>query len=200
MGFDTVELNVRSLDIPEEALLRFVRSSKSSGLKVRPVFAIKFNKSDIPDSSSRAYGAYILPKSRSSGKQLSLPAAFLCMLKAEFSTIRAINVYYNVDFVEDVNLLIRRAERCLEAGADMIMIDAEDVCQRADSVRADVIAKVIGCLGVEKTLFEASNGKTSEWFIKQYGPNVNIFGSSLASLFLFKFLRVFMCTDIGTLR
>ncbi|GKE11061.1 YIF1B-like protein, partial [Tanacetum coccineum] len=36
----------------------------------------------------------------------------------------------------------KRAERCLEAGADMISIDAEDVCRYADSVRADIIAKI----------------------------------------------------------
>lgn len=79
---------------------------------------------------------------------------------------------YNVERVEDVDFLIRRAERCLEAGADMISIDAEDVCRYANSVRGDIIAKVIGRLGLEKTMFEASNPKTSEWFIKQYGPNV----------------------------
>lgn len=71
--------------------------------------------------------------------------------------------------------MIRRAERCLEAGADMIMIDADDVCRQADSLRADIIAKVIGRLGLEKTMFEASNPKTSEWFIKQYGPRVSFF-------------------------
>lgn len=74
--------------------------------------------------------------------------------------------------MEDVDFLIRRAERCLEAGADMITIDAEDVCRYPDSVRADIIAKVIGRLGLEKAMFETSNPKTSEWFIKQYGPNV----------------------------
>lgn len=84
--------------------------------------------------------------------------------------------------VEDVDLLIRRAERCLEAGADMIMIDADDVCKQADSLRGDIIAKVIGRLGLEKTMFEASNPKTSEWFVKQYGPRV-IF--SFLSIFLF---------------
>lgn len=76
------------------------------------------------------------------------------------------------EFVEDVDLLIRRAERCLEAGADMIMIDADDVCKQADSMRADIIAKIIGRLGVEKTMFEASNPRASEWFVKQYGPRV----------------------------
>lgn len=72
-----------------------------------------------------------------------------------------------------MDLLIRRAERCLEAGADMIMIGADDVSKHADKMRADVIAKIIGRLGLEKTMFEASNQSTSEWFIKQYGPNVN---------------------------
>jgi phosphosulfolactate synthase (CoM biosynthesis protein A) len=76
------------------------------------------------------------------------------------------------EFVEDVDLLIRRAERCLEAGADIIMIDADDVCTHADSVRADIIAKVIGRLGLEKIMFEASNPRAAEWFIKQYGARV----------------------------
>lgn len=76
------------------------------------------------------------------------------------------------ELVEDVDLLIRRAERCLEAGADMIMIDADDLCKHADSVRADLIAKVIGRLGLEKTMFDASNARASEWFVKQYGPKV----------------------------
>lgn len=144
LGFDTVELNVGGLGVAEETLLRLVRLIKSGGLKVKPLFAVKVNKSDIP-VGNRAFGAYVVPRPRSS------------------------------EFVEDVDLLIRRAERCLEAGADMIMIEADDVCKNADSMRADIIAKVIGRLGVEKTMFEASNPRTSEWFIQQYGPRVNLF-------------------------
>jgi phosphosulfolactate synthase (CoM biosynthesis protein A) len=144
LGFDTVELNVGSLELPEETLLRYVRLIKSGGLKAKPLFAVKFNKSDIP-GRDRAFGAYIVPQPRSS------------------------------DFVEDVDLLIRRAERCLENGADMIMVDADDVCRYAESVRADIIAKIAGRLGLEKTMFEASNPRTSEWFVKQYGPKVNLF-------------------------
>jgi phosphosulfolactate synthase (CoM biosynthesis protein A) len=60
----------------------------------------------------------------------------------------------------------------LEAGADMIMIEADDVCQRADSLRSDIIAKIVGRLGLEKTMFEASNTNASEWFVKRYGPRV----------------------------
>ncbi|KAK3035106.1 hypothetical protein RJ639_032608 [Escallonia herrerae] len=145
LGFDTVELNFGSLDVPEETFLRFVRLIKSSGLKAKPQFSVKVNKSDIPTSGDRAYGAYVVPAPRTS------------------------------ELVEDVDFLIRRAERCLEAGADMIMIDADDVCKHPDDIRADIIAKVIGRLGLEKTMFEASSSKTSEWFIRRYGPRVNLF-------------------------
>lgn len=145
VGFDTIELNVGSLEIPEETLLRYVRLVTSAGLKAKPKFAVTFNKSDIPSDRDRAFGAYVAPAPRST------------------------------EYVEDVDLLIRRAERCLEAGADMIMIDSDDVCKHADSLRADIIAKVIGRLGLEKTMFEATNPRTSEWFIRRYGPKVNLF-------------------------
>ncbi|XP_038893901.1 protein HEAT-STRESS-ASSOCIATED 32 [Benincasa hispida] len=145
LGFDTIELNVGSLEVPEETLLRYVRLIKNGGLRAKPQFAVKFNKSDIPVSGNRAFGAYIVPRPRSS------------------------------ELVEDVDLLIRRAERCLEAGADMIMIDADDVSKHAESLRTDIIAKIIGRLGLEKTMFEASNPQTSEWFINHYGPKVNLF-------------------------
>lgn len=72
MGFDTVELNVGSLGIPEETLLRFVRMVKSGGLKAKPHFEVNFNKSDIPKGGDRAYGAYIPPTPRSSGNDATL--------------------------------------------------------------------------------------------------------------------------------
>ncbi|KAI4374084.1 hypothetical protein MLD38_012122 [Melastoma candidum] len=145
LGFDTIELNAGSLEVPENSLLRFVRLAKGDGLKVRPLFAVKFNKSDIPSAGDRAYGAYVVPEPRSS------------------------------EYVEDVDLLIRRAERCLEAGADMIMIDPDDICGAGAAIRSDIIAKLISRLGLARTMFEASNAATSEWFIQRYGPKVNLF-------------------------
>ncbi|KAM3213753.1 hypothetical protein ACQJBY_066267 [Aegilops geniculata] len=145
LGFDTIELNAGSLKLPEEAILRLVRLIKNTGLRAKPLFSVKFDSSDIPAAGDRAFGAYIAPVKQSSER------------------------------VEDIDLLIRRAERCLEAGADMIMIDADDVCQRADSLRADVIAKIVGRLGLERTMFETSGANTSEWFVKRYGPRVNLF-------------------------
>lgn len=69
MGYDTIELNVGSLEVPEETLLRFVRLIKSGGLRAKPQFTVKFNASDIPKGGDRAYGAYVVPEPRSSGKQ-----------------------------------------------------------------------------------------------------------------------------------
>lgn len=67
LGFDTIELNVNSLAIPEETLLRFVRLIKSGGMKAKPQFALKINKSDIPIGGDRAFGAYIVPQCRTHG-------------------------------------------------------------------------------------------------------------------------------------
>ena len=64
----------------------------------------------------------------------------------------------------------------------MIMVDADDIYRQADYVRADIIAKFMSRLGLEKTIFEASNPKTSEWSITQYGPRVS---SSIILFFLF---------------
>ncbi|KAM0852991.1 hypothetical protein ACQ4PT_051381 [Festuca glaucescens] len=67
LGFDTIELNAGSLKLPEEAILRLVRLIKSSGLRAKPLFSVKFDTSDIPASGERAFGAYIAPVQQSSG-------------------------------------------------------------------------------------------------------------------------------------
>uniref|UniRef100_A0A0C9S2S9 TSA: Wollemia nobilis Ref_Wollemi_Transcript_18664_1617 transcribed RNA sequence n=1 Tax=Wollemia nobilis TaxID=56998 RepID=A0A0C9S2S9_9CONI len=79
------------------------------------------------------------------------------------------------EMIEDVDILIRKAERCLDAGADMIMIDAEGISNRAESLRTDAIAKIIGRLGLEKTMFEAGTPDMLEWFVGRYGSRVNLF-------------------------
>lgn len=148
LGFDTIDLNVSSLKLPEETLLRLVRLIKSLGLRAKPLFALNFHTSDFPVvPTNTAFASYVAPIPHSSASEV----------------------------VEDVDLLLRRAERCLEAGADMIMIDADDLCKYADSLRSDVVAKIVGRLGLEKTMFEASNPKASEWFVRRYGPRVNLF-------------------------
>ena len=73
----------------------------------------------------------------------------------------------------DPNWVIKRAERYLEAGADMIMIDADGLISSLDNLRSDLVAKLIERLGVEKIMFEANDPTVSEWFITNYGPKVS---------------------------
>lgn len=72
MGFDTIDIDASSLGIPEELLLRYVRLVKTGGLRAKPLFAVKFNKSDIPSGGDRAYGSYMVPAPRTSGEQSNL--------------------------------------------------------------------------------------------------------------------------------
>lgn len=73
----------------------------------------------------------------------------------------------------DPNWVVKRAERYLEAGADMIMIDSNGLMSSLDNLRSDLVAKIIERLGVEKIMFEANDPTVSEWFIKNYGPKVS---------------------------
>ena len=72
----------------------------------------------------------------------------------------------------DVDWVIKRAKACLEAGADMIMIESEGITENVTTWRTEVVAKIIGHLGLEKVMFEAADPKVFEWYIKNYGTRV----------------------------
>lgn len=70
--------------------------------------------------------------------------------------------------------MIQRARACLDAGADMIMIESEGITENVETWRTDVVAKIIGQLGLEKVMFEAADPKVFEWYIKNYGNRVSV--------------------------
>lgn len=70
---------------------------------------------------------------------------------------------------------ISQAKRFLEAGAYMIMIESEGITENVKTWRTDVVAKIINSLGMEKVMFEASDPEVFAWYIKNYGPDVNLF-------------------------
>jgi phosphosulfolactate synthase (CoM biosynthesis protein A) len=75
----------------------------------------------------------------------------------------------------DPEWAIRRARRFLEAGAAMIMIESEGITENVKSWRTDVSARFINALGLEKIMFEAADPEVFSWYIKNYGPEVNLF-------------------------
>ncbi len=75
----------------------------------------------------------------------------------------------------DIEWAIGQARRFLDAGAYMIMIESEGITENVKTWRTDAAAKIIGALGLEKVMFEAADPEVFAWYIKNYGPEVNVF-------------------------
>lgn len=77
--------------------------------------------------------------------------------------------------VQDVGYALHRARRLLEAGASTIMVESEGVTENVQPWRIDVPAKFISSIGMDKLMFEAADPAVFQWYIKNYGPEVNLF-------------------------
>ncbi len=76
---------------------------------------------------------------------------------------------------QDPGWMIAKAKRFMDAGAYMIMIESEGITENVDNWRIGVAAQVIDALGLEKIMFEAADPEVFGWYIKNYGPEVNLF-------------------------
>ena len=76
---------------------------------------------------------------------------------------------------KDVGWLIAQATRALDAGADIIMIESEGITESVTTWRTEVVARIIDALGLDKAMFEAAEPAVFEWYIKNYGNEVNLF-------------------------
>ncbi|MDD5371540.1 MAG: phosphosulfolactate synthase [Anaerolineaceae bacterium] len=75
----------------------------------------------------------------------------------------------------DPEWAISQAKRFIDAGAYLIMIESEGITENVTTWRTDVVAKIINALGLEKPMFEAADAQVFEWYVKNYGPEVNLF-------------------------
>jgi len=75
----------------------------------------------------------------------------------------------------DPEWAVGQAKRFLEAGAYMIMMESEGITEEVHEWRTDVPAKFVEELGLENVMFEASDPQVFAWYIKNYGPEVNVF-------------------------
>ena len=67
------------------------------------------------------------------------------------------------------------AKRFIEAGAYMVMIESEGITESVKAWRTDVPPKIVNALGLDKVMFEAADPEVFAWYIKNYGPEVNLF-------------------------
>jgi phosphosulfolactate synthase (CoM biosynthesis protein A) len=75
----------------------------------------------------------------------------------------------------DVSWAIARAKRFIDAGAEILMIESEGITESVKTWRSDVPAQFAAALGIEHIMFEAADPAVFEWYIKSFGPDVNLF-------------------------
>lgn len=77
--------------------------------------------------------------------------------------------------VRSVEGAILQAQRFIDAGASIIMIESEGITENVRQWRTDAVSKIINALGLEKVMFEAADPEVFAWYVKNYGPEVNLF-------------------------
>lgn len=75
----------------------------------------------------------------------------------------------------DPQWAIDQARRFIDAGAHMIMIESEGITESVRQWRTDIPAKIVNGLGLEKIMFEAADPAVFAWYVKNYGPEINLF-------------------------
>jgi len=74
-----------------------------------------------------------------------------------------------------VAFAVQRGLAALEAGADLIVLESEGVTESVSSWRTDVVASFVESFGLDRLLFEAADPQVFEWYVKNFGPEVNLF-------------------------
>ncbi len=77
--------------------------------------------------------------------------------------------------VRDPDWLIQQGRRFLDAGAYMLMIESEGITENVTAWRTGVVARIASALGLERVMFEAADPEVFGWYVKNYGPDVNLF-------------------------
>lgn len=77
--------------------------------------------------------------------------------------------------VKDIGDLIIRGQKALDAGASIIMIESEGITENVAEWNTAAAASIINGLGLDNVMFEAADGPVFEWYIKNYGNEVNLF-------------------------
>lgn len=75
----------------------------------------------------------------------------------------------------DVEWAVDRAQRALESGADMIMLESEGITEQVRNWRTEVPGVFARSLGLDRVMFEAADPDVFGWYVKNYGPEVNLF-------------------------
>jgi phosphosulfolactate synthase (CoM biosynthesis protein A) len=77
--------------------------------------------------------------------------------------------------IKDVAWATALMKRHLEAGASMIMVESEGITESVSRWRTDVVSRIVAEVGLSRVMFEAADPQVFGWYVKTYGPQVNLF-------------------------
>ncbi len=75
----------------------------------------------------------------------------------------------------DPALAVAQVQRFIAAGAYMVMIESEGITENVMPWRTEVPGKIASAVGLDRVMFEAAEPEVFAWYIKNYGPEVNLF-------------------------
>ncbi|KAF1960510.1 putative sulfonate biosynthesis enzyme [Byssothecium circinans] len=75
----------------------------------------------------------------------------------------------------DPSRVINIAKRFINMGVERMMIESEGITENVKSWRTDVIQAILRDIPLEKVMFEAADPKVFNWYIREFGVDVNLF-------------------------
>ncbi|KAG1716212.1 hypothetical protein ID866_952 [Astraeus odoratus] len=71
--------------------------------------------------------------------------------------------------------VISLGKRFLDAGVERLMIESEGITENVRNWRTDVIQAILKEIPMERVMFEAADPKVFNWYIREFGMDVNVF-------------------------
>lgn len=75
----------------------------------------------------------------------------------------------------DPSKVINLGKRFIGAGVERIMIESEGITENVKNWRTDVIQEILRDLPGEKVMFEAADPLVFNWYVREFGIDVNLF-------------------------
>ncbi|TRX92373.1 hypothetical protein FHL15_006759 [Xylaria flabelliformis] len=70
---------------------------------------------------------------------------------------------------------ISMARKFVDAGVERLMIESEGITENVKAWRTDVIQAILRDVPMEKVMFEAADPAVFNWYIREFGVDVNLF-------------------------
>ena len=75
----------------------------------------------------------------------------------------------------DPSRIVNLGKQFIDAGVERMMIESEGITENVRTWRTDVIQSILKSLPMESVMFEAANPEVFNWYIREFGIDVNLF-------------------------